>query len=449
MIALRVLLWIVCILIGIVGFVAFGFFAIMEFLIVWATRRHTYSAEELLLEDRKVSAVWISFSGFMAGIAGYFNGWHIIGFYLSLIGCYYMVMVALFPIFGFFGGWYLIMPLSLLLFGMIVEGVLTSIADVRLVFFTDRYKALLRLMKDSYEFSRYMPESTLRYLRVLDVLRKNRSMLGAQHVPELIHILSNTKDERSDVHSPRLFAAAYLGNLGESAKTAIPALIETLTDNNKELREVSIEALGKIGLGAQHVPQLIDILRKTKDKPSDVHNGRLYAVTQLGDLGESSKAAIPSLIENLTDGSEELREVSIEALRKIGANAATALKNCIHDDSIKVRKAAIEALRKIQEKPKTVVRGSTDSKTEEKVAPISSDKNNIEEYKVVKRFCTHWNEPIELKDVKGSPYAVCITHGEQPKCTEAHCKYSLAGTIAADIFGPVSPGFPDYTRPLK
>lgn len=66
-----------------------------------------------------------------------------------------------------------------------------------------------------------------------------------------------------------------------------------------------------------------------------------------------------------------------------------------------------------------------------------------------KRFCTKWNEPIELKEISGS--LTCITHGEEVKCTEAQCKYSFAATMRAALFGSAGPGFgfPDYTTELK
>lgn len=65
----------------------------------------------------------------------------------------------------------------------------------------------------------------------------------------------------------------------------------------------------------------------------------------------------------------------------------------------------------------------------------------------MKRFCTKRNEPIELKKIKGN--LTCIPYGAEVECTEARCKYSLAATMRAAVFGSAGPGFPDYTTGLK
>jgi len=58
----------------------------------------------------------------------------------------------------------------------------------------------------------------------------------------------------------------------------------------------------------------------------------------------------------------------------------------------------------------------------------------------MKRFCTKWNETIELKDISGR--LTCITHGAE--CT-MRCKYCAAAAVLAALFGDAGPGFPDYT----
>jgi HEAT repeat protein len=48
----------------------------------------------------------------------------------------------------------------------------------------------------------------------------------------------------------RFCAAFTLGHLGATAKPAVPALIETLTDDDLHIRKAAALALGKFGPGA-------------------------------------------------------------------------------------------------------------------------------------------------------------------------------------------------------
>jgi hypothetical protein len=71
----------------------------------------------------------------------------------------------------------------------------------------------------------------------------------------------------------------------------------------------------------------------------------------------------------------------------------------------------------------------------------------------LKRFCTKWNETIELKDISGR--LTCMTHGQEDKCTEARCKYAVVWsatfTLRDKLFGDANRvySFSDYTRELK
>jgi hypothetical protein len=61
-------------------------------------------------------------------------------------------------------------------------------------------------------------------------------------------------------------------------------------------------------------------------------------------------------------------------------------------------------------------------------------------------FCTIWNEAVSLEHVSGR--LTCITHGQDVKCTEANCTYSLAATLRGALLGE-GLGFTDYTQDLK
>ncbi len=64
---------------------------------------------------------------------------------------------------------------------------------------------------------------------------------------------------------------------------------------------------------------------------------------------------------------------------------------------------------------------------------------------MTKRFCTKWNEPVEIREVSGS--LTCITHGHEIVCTEAKCKYSVTAVLKTALFGSDT-WFPDYTVEL-
>ena len=57
----------------------------------------------------------------------------------------------------------------------------------------------------------------------------------------------------------RYHAAMALGEIGEGASNAVPALMHALRDQDKYVRRYAVEALGKIGKGA--VPALIRTLK--------------------------------------------------------------------------------------------------------------------------------------------------------------------------------------------
>jgi hypothetical protein len=71
---------------------------------------------------------------------------------------------------------------------------------------------------------------------------------------------------------------------------------------------------------------------------------RGHFISQIGDLGEASEAAVPALIGALRDESAYVRREAIRALGLIGAPAVSALITALHDEEEDVHYAAIEAL---------------------------------------------------------------------------------------------------------
>ena len=89
--------------------------------------------------------------------------------------------------------------------------------------------------------------------------------------------------------SARITAAVALGDTGEEAKAAVPALIEALKDQESEVRAMTALALGKFGEEAKAaVPALIEALKDEADYyrswrgyPHKVSGAASYALSQI------------------------------------------------------------------------------------------------------------------------------------------------------------------------
>ena len=116
----------------------------------------------------------------------------------------------------------------------------------------------------------------------------------------------------------RYLAAKALGQIGDEAEAALPALLEALRDNDMFLRAGITGALIKIGPPA--VPGLTNALF---DPSSAVKRAACKALGKIG-----SKRAVPALKFSLRDGNEGVRQFAREALERIDSPAAReALKS--------------------------------------------------------------------------------------------------------------------------
>ena len=130
-------------------------------------------------------------------------------------------------------------------------------------------------------------------------------------IPALVKAL------KDDDAPARAGAAAALYWIATEAGTAVPALGEALQDRDIRVRRLSALALARLGPDARlAVPALIEAV---KDKESRV---RAAAVNALAAIGPSAKAATPALIEALKDRDKSARARAAEALKKIDSEAA-------------------------------------------------------------------------------------------------------------------------------
>jgi HEAT repeat protein len=138
----------------------------------------------------------------------------------------------------------------------------------------------------------------------------------------------------------RLLVAKTLGKMG--VKNGIPILIQALNVMDRDVHELAVSGLIKIGAAA--IPALIEAL---KDKDNQI---RISAAWALGSIGETAKAAIPALIEALKDHNSRFRAIAGEALGAIGGEAKAAipaLMEALKDKDRIVRRSAAEALKRI------------------------------------------------------------------------------------------------------
>jgi HEAT repeat protein len=158
----------------------------------------------------------------------------------------------------------------------------------------------------------------------------------------------------------RLEAAKALGQIGPTAREAVPSLAEALKDSEVALRRESALALGLIGCGAgAAVSALAGALR---DEDAVV---RRRAAVALGEIGPIAKGAVLRLVKALADRDpgnlpteQSVLVESIIALGNIGPDAREAIPKLLRileaGDSF-TRSRAIEAVAKIGRGDKQLV----------------------------------------------------------------------------------------------
>ncbi|MCG6928621.1 MAG: HEAT repeat domain-containing protein [Acidobacteria bacterium] len=141
------------------------------------------------------------------------------------------------------------------------------------------------------------------------------------------------------------FAAWRLGNLGERARPAVPALVETL--DQPGVYAVTFGALARIGPAAvEAVPALVTQLQSPDDRR------RWRAAKGLGRIGHGAAGGVPALIAAMEDDpSEWVRAHAARALgriRDVSPSTTAALQGATGDGNGWVRREAGRALERLQ-----------------------------------------------------------------------------------------------------
>jgi HEAT repeat protein len=189
--------------------------------------------------------------------------------------------------------------------------------------------------------------------------------IGAEAVPTLLQMVA-AKDSRFtakakallrkqqiiklELHPPNyLQAKATTGFalLGQTARPAIPGLIELLSDSDREVRAAAAHCLSFFGPEAREaIPHLIKLLDDTGNGYGPI---LLNAMHSLGSIQEDPETVVPFLLYYVTGGRAAwgYRQPALEALSRYRERAAEAVPSIVpllRDPDKQVSEAADTAL---------------------------------------------------------------------------------------------------------
>lgn len=136
--------------------------------------------------------------------------------------------------------------------------------------------------------------------------------------------------------------AMALGNIGPSAKSAIPSLLRGVTNTDDRVRESAISALCWI-----HSESDLVVRALTKALSDPAQGVQLEAAKGLVSFGANVKAAIPVLLDLAADRDETVRSEVMWVLRRTHEEpqvVVPVLVNALSDSSVFVRARAAQAL---------------------------------------------------------------------------------------------------------
>ena len=143
--------------------------------------------------------------------------------------------------------------------------------------------------------------------------------LGAQAKASIPAVVGRLVDKDPLVRDMAAFTLRYLGPV---AGDAVPSLITCLADSSVGVQGEAIMGLGEI---RQHPEQTVPVLVEVLEQPtSPLHPVilRANAIWALGQFGARADAAVPKLVESLSDTQWLIRSAATNALRKIDPEAA-------------------------------------------------------------------------------------------------------------------------------
>lgn len=149
--------------------------------------------------------------------------------------------------------------------------------------------------------------------------------LGSVAAPALIKALGASEDEYLQIKVLQLLAL-----LGEGAAGSKKRTLSLLQRKNVLVREAAIRTFVAIDAAEEDdIPALVEAL--ADNQSAEV---RWQVASILGVFGEKSAAAIPNLVQIMTDSMEAAREAAVDALAKIGAASITPMVKILENRNI-------------------------------------------------------------------------------------------------------------------
>ncbi len=195
-------------------------------------------------------------------------------------------------------------------------------------------------------------ESSARWKAAKDLSLVGQDAQSA--IPDLIEVLS----DRNII--VRVGAAETLGRLGAAAILAVPALIECLRDRYATVRETAAAALGAIG---PHASAAIDVMwHLLSDENKYVRSETERAIVKL--CSDRSSKSLETLTPLLGHSSPGVRAGIARSLGGIGASDSTIITRMtelLKDEDSTVKLAAAEALMKLCPESRAAILVLTDA----------------------------------------------------------------------------------------
>ncbi|GIW80242.1 MAG: hypothetical protein KatS3mg105_2049 [Gemmatales bacterium] len=140
---------------------------------------------------------------------------------------------------------------------------------------------------------------------------KALQLIGSPTVPFWIKALKHP-----NVNVRRKAAIGIYANAFHAQK-AIPALFETLSDSDTEVREMSVVALELLAflfgpIVSPAIPRLVGLLANDDD-----YVVRSWAARALGSIGPEAISSLSDLKDAANDVDDEVREAAAEAIQRI------------------------------------------------------------------------------------------------------------------------------------
>jgi HEAT repeat protein len=165
-------------------------------------------------------------------------------------------------------------------------------------------------------------------------------------VHEVVPALSEKlKDKEAGIRLAA--AAALLAIQGREARAAVPTLVELLAQPDIHHRRTAVGLLGDLGATAKEA--LPALTRARTDVDGGVRTAAAWAIAKI-QRSEAAQAAAAVMMEALTDKDATVRKHSIRCLAQVGPDARSAipaLVKAFQEDTQEVSNAAAEALRRI------------------------------------------------------------------------------------------------------